>query len=84
MKIRLRRFKVPSLTEENESEKHLGIVTFEKLSIDRHHTPFAFDDEDSICTIWVDFVDDVSSFPLGFELSLRFMGQDPRSSDCKD
>lgn len=49
---------IGSSPDQNEGEseyefevRNLGIVTFNKLSIDRHHTSVAFNSEDNVCTI---------------------------------
>lgn len=57
---------------------------FKKLSIDGYHTSFTFNGKDSICTIRVNFIDDVRSFPLEIKLSPGLIGKDHRSSNCKD
>ena len=69
---------------ENEFEIELGIVMLKKLSIDGHHTSFTFNGKDSICTICVNFIDDVRSFPLRLKLSLGVVVKDHRSLNCKD
>lgn len=52
---------------------------FEKYFDNKHHTSVTFETEDCVCSIGVDFVNDIRSFPFRFKLAFGLVSKDHRS-----